>query len=70
MSYNILAALYLNLEQGQEDLFFPYCPKEYQEYIYRYPVLMREIPGLIAEMSRVRCLASGALVLCPKPLRD
>uniref|UniRef100_A0A915AGX7 Endonuclease/exonuclease/phosphatase domain-containing protein n=1 Tax=Parascaris univalens TaxID=6257 RepID=A0A915AGX7_PARUN len=50
MSYNILAALYLNLEQGQEDLFFPYCPKEYQEYIYRYPVLMREIPGYKADL--------------------
>ncbi|VDK54482.1 unnamed protein product [Anisakis simplex] len=50
MSYNILAAFYLNLEQEQEDLFFPYCPKEYQLYGYRYPMLLREIPGYKADL--------------------
>lgn len=45
MSYNILADLYLDLKQKQEDLYFPFCPKEYQEYSYRYPVLLKEIPG-------------------------
>ncbi|VDM41353.1 unnamed protein product [Toxocara canis] len=50
MSYNILAALYLNLEQNQDDLFFPYCPKEYQQYTYRYPILMHEIPGYKADL--------------------
>uniref|UniRef100_A0A0N4UY82 Endo/exonuclease/phosphatase domain-containing protein n=1 Tax=Enterobius vermicularis TaxID=51028 RepID=A0A0N4UY82_ENTVE len=50
MSYNILADLYLNLRQPQDDLFFPYCPKVYQEYAYRYPLLLREIPGYNADL--------------------
>lgn len=45
LSYNILADLYLNLKNAQEDLFFPYCLKEYQEYNYRYSLLLKELTG-------------------------
>ncbi|MFH4978309.1 hypothetical protein AB6A40_005018 [Gnathostoma spinigerum] len=50
MSYNILADLYLNLKLDQSELFFPYCPKEYQSYSYRYPLLLKEIPGYNADL--------------------
>lgn len=46
ISYNILANLYLDLKPKQENLYFPYCAKEYQNYDYRYPILLREIPGM------------------------
>lgn len=46
ISYNVLANLYLDLKLKQEDLHFPYCAKEYQNYDYRYPILLREIPGM------------------------
>jgi hypothetical protein len=49
MCYNILADQYLSLrdkKKTQEQLYFPYCPREYQEYMYRYPLLMRAIPGM------------------------
>ncbi|EFO20952.2 endonuclease/Exonuclease/phosphatase [Loa loa] len=50
ISYNILANLYLDLKLKQEDLHFPYCAKEYQNYDYRYPILLREIPGYRADI--------------------
>ncbi|VBB25198.1 unnamed protein product [Acanthocheilonema viteae] len=50
ISYNILANLYLDLKLKQEDLYFPYCAKEYQGYDYRYPILLREIPGYQADI--------------------
>lgn len=50
MSYNVLADLYLNLGLAQEELFFPYCPKEYQEHAYRYPILLKEISGYNADL--------------------
>ncbi|VDK73196.1 unnamed protein product [Litomosoides sigmodontis] len=50
ISYNILANLYLDLKLKQEDLHFPYCAKEYQSYEYRYPILLREIPGYQADI--------------------
>ncbi|VDN26726.1 unnamed protein product [Gongylonema pulchrum] len=50
MSYNVLADLYLDLKLRQEDLYFPYCPKEYQDYAYRYPLLLKEIPGYNADI--------------------
>lgn len=50
MSYNILADLYLNLDHNQEDLFFPYCPKQYQTYAYRYPLILHEIPRYNADL--------------------
>ncbi|KAE9420253.1 hypothetical protein Angca_009511 [Angiostrongylus cantonensis] len=43
VSYNILADLYLDLSGPQESLFFPYCPKDYQIYEYRYPLLLKEL---------------------------
>ncbi|KAL6728518.1 hypothetical protein Aduo_010286 [Ancylostoma duodenale] len=43
VSYNILADLYLDLSGPQESLFFPYCPKAYQMYEYRYPLVMKEL---------------------------
>ncbi|KAJ1354065.1 hypothetical protein KIN20_010875 [Parelaphostrongylus tenuis] len=43
VSYNILADLYLDLSGPQESLFFPYCPKAYQMYEYRYPLLLKEL---------------------------
>ncbi|KAK6740711.1 hypothetical protein RB195_008890 [Necator americanus] len=43
VSYNILADLYLDLSGPQESLFFPYCPKAYQMYEYRYPLILREL---------------------------
>ncbi|VDK62098.1 unnamed protein product [Onchocerca ochengi] len=49
-SYNILANLYLDLKLEQKDLHFPYCEKEYQNYEYRYPILLREIPGYQADI--------------------
>ncbi|VIO91797.1 Uncharacterized protein BM_BM5395 [Brugia malayi] len=50
ISYNVLANLYLDLKLRQEDLHFPYCAKEYQNYDYRYPILLREIPGYQADI--------------------
>lgn len=50
MSYNVLADLYLDLKLKQNDLYFPYCPKDYQDCAYRYPVLLREIPGYQADI--------------------
>lgn len=50
ISYNILADLYLDLGLKQEELFFPYCPKEFQKYSYRYPLLLREITGYNADL--------------------
>uniref|UniRef100_A0A915PFB4 Endonuclease/exonuclease/phosphatase domain-containing protein n=1 Tax=Setaria digitata TaxID=48799 RepID=A0A915PFB4_9BILA len=50
ISYNILADLYLDLKLKQEDLYFPYCAKEYQDYTYRYPILLREILGYQADI--------------------
>lgn len=46
VSYNLLADLYLNLKQNQTELFFPFCPKQYQSPTYRYPLLLREIDGI------------------------
>lgn len=49
-SYNILADLYLKSslkKDPQDELFFPYCPREYQMPEYRYPILMRELSGLL-----------------------
>ncbi|EYB97326.1 hypothetical protein Y032_0141g2205 [Ancylostoma ceylanicum] len=43
VSYNILADLYLDLSGPQESLFFPYCPKAYQMYEYRHPLVMKEL---------------------------
>uniref|UniRef100_A0A183FVG5 2',5'-phosphodiesterase 12 n=1 Tax=Heligmosomoides polygyrus TaxID=6339 RepID=A0A183FVG5_HELPZ len=43
VSYNILADLYLDLSGEQGSLFFPYCPKSYQMYEYRYPLLLKEL---------------------------
>ncbi|CAJ0600464.1 unnamed protein product [Cylicocyclus nassatus] len=43
LSYNLLADLYLDLSGPQESLFFPYCPKAYQMYEYRYPLLLKEL---------------------------
>uniref|UniRef100_A0A1I7WX90 DUF3841 domain-containing protein n=1 Tax=Heterorhabditis bacteriophora TaxID=37862 RepID=A0A1I7WX90_HETBA len=45
ISYNILADLYLDLSGSQDKLFFPYCPKEYQSYEYRYPMILKELKG-------------------------
>ncbi|KAM3723713.1 2',5'-phosphodiesterase [Dirofilaria immitis] len=50
ISYNVLANLYLDLKLKQEDLHFPYCAKEHQNYDYRYPILLREIPGYQADI--------------------
>ncbi|CAG9530616.1 unnamed protein product [Cercopithifilaria johnstoni] len=50
ISYNILANLYLDLKLKQEDLYFSYCSKEYQNYDYRYPILLREIPDYRADI--------------------
>uniref|UniRef100_A0A915D3E1 Endonuclease/exonuclease/phosphatase domain-containing protein n=1 Tax=Ditylenchus dipsaci TaxID=166011 RepID=A0A915D3E1_9BILA len=50
VSYNVLADLYLNLKQEQEKLFFAYCPKEYQEPAYRYPIIMKELNGYNADL--------------------
>ncbi|WKY00752.1 hypothetical protein Q1695_015074 [Nippostrongylus brasiliensis] len=50
VSYNILADLYLDLSGAQEELFFPYCPKSYQMYEYRYPLLLRELSGYDADL--------------------
>uniref|UniRef100_A0A158Q7K2 Endo/exonuclease/phosphatase domain-containing protein n=1 Tax=Elaeophora elaphi TaxID=1147741 RepID=A0A158Q7K2_9BILA len=50
ISYNVLANLYLDLKPKQEDLYFPYCSKDYQNYEYRYPILLREIPGYQADI--------------------
>uniref|UniRef100_W6NEA0 Endonuclease exonuclease phosphatase domain containing protein n=1 Tax=Haemonchus contortus TaxID=6289 RepID=W6NEA0_HAECO len=43
VSYNILADLYLDLSGPEESLFFPYCPKQYQMYEYRCPLLLKEL---------------------------
>ncbi|KHJ86897.1 hypothetical protein OESDEN_13339 [Oesophagostomum dentatum] len=43
VSYNILADLYLDLSGPQESLYFPYCPKAYQMYEYRYPLILKEL---------------------------
>ncbi|KAK5968300.1 Endonuclease exonuclease phosphatase domain containing protein, partial [Trichostrongylus colubriformis] len=43
VSYNILADLYLDLSGPEESLFFAYCPKAYQMYEYRYPLLLKEL---------------------------
>lgn len=50
VTFNLLADLYLNLGLPQEELFFPYCPKEFQQYDYRYPLLLREIKGYNADI--------------------
>ncbi|KAH7731660.1 Endonuclease/Exonuclease/phosphatase family protein [Aphelenchoides avenae] len=52
LSYNILANLYLNLDvkTPQEDLFFPYCPRDYQQAEYRYPILLKELTGYNADL--------------------
>ncbi|MCP9259333.1 Endonuclease/Exonuclease/phosphatase [Dirofilaria immitis] len=50
ISYNVLANLYLDLKLKQEDLHFPYCAKEHQNYDYRYPILLQEIPGYQADI--------------------
>ncbi|VDL80793.1 unnamed protein product [Nippostrongylus brasiliensis] len=50
VSYNILADLYLDLSGAQGELFFPYCPKSYQMYEYRYPLLLRELSGYDADL--------------------
>uniref|UniRef100_A0A915I320 Endonuclease/exonuclease/phosphatase domain-containing protein n=1 Tax=Romanomermis culicivorax TaxID=13658 RepID=A0A915I320_ROMCU len=51
VSYNVLADLYLDLEKiPQEKLFFSYCPAEYQQYDYRYPLLLRELTGYNADL--------------------
>lgn len=61
MSYNILADLYLDLKNNQQDLYFPYCSKEFQEYNYRYPVLLKEIPGSFSSS-----ISSAAFLKCYK----
>ncbi|KAI1725313.1 endonuclease/Exonuclease/phosphatase family domain-containing protein [Ditylenchus destructor] len=50
VSYNVLADLYLDLKQEQSNLFFPYCPKEYQPASYRYPVVLKELKGYNADL--------------------
>lgn len=44
VSYNVLADLYLNLKLPQEQLFFPYCQREFQSLDYRYGLLLAELP--------------------------
>ena len=53
VSYNVLAHLYLKdwlTKKSQVDQYFPYCPIEYQFDKYRYPLLLREIPGYNADL--------------------
>ncbi|VDM57788.1 unnamed protein product [Angiostrongylus costaricensis] len=50
VSYNILADLYLDLSGSQEALFFPYCPKDYQTYEYRYPLLLKELSSYVMDL--------------------
>uniref|UniRef100_A0A0N5A8C0 Endo/exonuclease/phosphatase domain-containing protein n=1 Tax=Syphacia muris TaxID=451379 RepID=A0A0N5A8C0_9BILA len=51
ISYNVLADLYLKLKAvPQDQLFFPYCPKQFQEYRYRYSLLLKEILGYNADL--------------------
>ncbi|CAD6190381.1 unnamed protein product [Caenorhabditis auriculariae] len=46
MSYNMLAASYLNLELEQNKLFYPFCEKQYQTLYYRYPLLLKQLKDL------------------------
>uniref|UniRef100_A0AAF5DHU7 MARVEL domain-containing protein n=1 Tax=Strongyloides stercoralis TaxID=6248 RepID=A0AAF5DHU7_STRER len=50
MSFNILADLYLNLKQPQEKLYFAYCPKEYQESGFRYPLTLKVLNDFDADI--------------------
>ncbi|CDW58385.1 endonuclease:exonuclease:phosphatase family [Trichuris trichiura] len=50
MSYNILADLYLDLKLPPDELYFKYCPVEYQRCGYRTSLLMNEIPGYKADL--------------------
>uniref|UniRef100_A0A5S6Q885 Endo/exonuclease/phosphatase domain-containing protein n=1 Tax=Trichuris muris TaxID=70415 RepID=A0A5S6Q885_TRIMR len=50
LSYNILADLYLDLKLPPEELYFKYCPIEYQRCGYRISLLMSEIPGYKADL--------------------
>uniref|UniRef100_A0A0N5BAH5 Endo/exonuclease/phosphatase domain-containing protein n=1 Tax=Strongyloides papillosus TaxID=174720 RepID=A0A0N5BAH5_STREA len=50
MSFNILADLYLNLKQPQEKLYFAYCPKDYQESGFRYPLTLKVLNDFNADI--------------------
>ncbi|KFD63598.1 hypothetical protein M514_02038 [Trichuris suis] len=50
MSYNILADVYLDLKLPPDELYFKYCPVEYQRCGYRIALLMNEIPGYKADL--------------------
>ncbi|KRZ35404.1 2',5'-phosphodiesterase 12 [Trichinella pseudospiralis] len=50
LSYNILAGSYLALKLPKDQLYFPYCPVEYQRDDYRIPLLMKQIPGYKADI--------------------
>uniref|UniRef100_A0A0N4ZD04 Endo/exonuclease/phosphatase domain-containing protein n=1 Tax=Parastrongyloides trichosuri TaxID=131310 RepID=A0A0N4ZD04_PARTI len=49
-SFNILADLYLNLKQPQEKLYFSYCPKEFQEGGFRYPLILKVLADFDADI--------------------
>ncbi|KAK6025193.1 endonuclease/exonuclease/phosphatase family protein [Ostertagia ostertagi] len=57
---NILADLYLDLSGPEESLFFPYCPKTYQMYEYRYPLLLKELSksGHATKIGQMRYLSA------------
>ncbi|KHJ44460.1 hypothetical protein D918_05474 [Trichuris suis] len=50
MSYNILADVYLDLKLPPDELYFKYCPVEYQRCGYRIALLMNEIPGKVSRV--------------------
>jgi mRNA deadenylase 3'-5' endonuclease subunit Ccr4 len=38
------------LKKPQAEQYYPYCPTEFQSDKYRYPLLLREIPGYNADI--------------------
>ncbi|CAI2349760.1 unnamed protein product [Caenorhabditis sp. 36 PRJEB53466] len=43
MTYNLLADIYLNLDNDSIVPWFPHCPKDFQRIFYRSPLLLKQL---------------------------